>query len=89
MALVPVMGCSVKSDCEKAVDHIILVVGLDPAVTDKQKAGLYTVKTRKIFLEQCYAASRPAEGIQCVFASTTLKEINACQKKMTDQEPTK
>ena len=82
MAMIPMAGCSMKTDCEKAVDHIIMVVSRDPDVSEEQKMGLLALKTRKIFLEQCYEDLRPDRGIQCVFASTTLKQINACREKM-------
>ena len=87
LAMIPLAGCSMKTDCEKAVDHIMMVVSGDSAVPSEQKKGLLTVKTRSIFLDQCYQAARPEEGIQCVFASTTLNQINACQAKMQNKQP--
>ena len=86
VAMIQMAGCSMKTDCEKAVDHIMMVVSQDRDVSQEQKMGLLTLKTRKIFLEQCYEDLRPDRGIQCVFASTTLKQINACKAKMKNLE---
>ena len=80
------MGCSVKTDCEKVVDHIIMVVSKDPAVTEEKKSGLTTYKSRKILLEQCYENFRPDGGIECALAAKTLQEVNACQTKMQPEK---
>ena len=80
------IGCSVKTDCEKVVDHIIMVVSKDPAVDEAQKTGLTTYKSRKILIEQCYEHFRPDGGIECALAAKTLKDVNACQAKMQPKE---
>ena len=75
-------GCSMKTDCEKVVDHIILVVTQDPAVPIEQRTGIGTLKSREILLEECYQSMRSDGGVECVLAAKTLKAVNACKTKM-------
>ena len=79
-------GCSVKTDCEKVVDHIILVVTKDAAVPMEQRAGIGTMKSREILLEECYKSIKSDGGVACVLASKTLEAVNACKTKMTKIE---
>lgn len=80
------VGCSMKTDCEKVVDHIILVVTKDPAVPIEQRSGIGTHKSREILLEECYQSMRSDGGVECALAAKTLKQVNACQKKMVQVE---
>ncbi len=80
-------ACSVKTDCEKAVDHIIMVVSKDPAVPEDKRAAMQNFKTRKTILEQCYQDFRPEGGIQCVMQANTLEQVNGCRAKMRKDKP--
>ena len=80
------VGCSMKTDCEKVVDHIILVVTKDTAVPIEQRSGIGTLKSREILLEECYQSMRSDGGVECALAAKTLEAINACQKKMAKVE---
>ena len=79
-------GCSVKTDCEKVVDHIILVVTNDTTLPMDQRSGIGTHKSREILLEECYKSLRTDGGVECALAATSLKQINACRTKMQEKE---
>ena len=75
-------GCSLRTDCEKAVGHIMKVIATDSAISEEERKAMTTFKSRKIILDQCYENFRPEGGIDCVLKTTSLKQINACRDKM-------
>ena len=79
MALV---ACESKTDCEKAVDHIIEISGKDPAMSRAEREAMSEPGNRKSMLEQCNQSFRPAGGVGCVLAAKTLADVDTCRQKM-------
>ena len=82
LILICLGGCSFKTECEIAVDHIITVISNDSDVPKDKRIAMRALRNRKIILEQCYEDYRPEVGIACVLKATTLKQINACHGSM-------
>jgi hypothetical protein len=95
VALLAAAGCSKQaSDCEtsinKGMDNFaasVKTAGLNPAM---QTARMDVVtKLRTTLTQRCNEDKWPAEVVSCFTTVATMKEMQACQSKLSNEQRTK
>ncbi len=76
------VGCESKTDCEKAVDHILTISGKDPSISRAEREAMAEANNRKSMIDQCNQSFRPAGGVDCVLEAKSLADVDTCRQKM-------
>ncbi|MBT6175672.1 MAG: hypothetical protein HOI23_00395 [Deltaproteobacteria bacterium] len=75
-------GCDSRTECEKAVEHIIKVASEDTSIPRADRNAMSNMSNRKEMIDQCEQSFRPAGGVDCVLKAKTLQDVDKCRAKM-------
>lgn len=75
-------GCDSRTDCEKAVEHIIKIGGADTSMPRAERNAMANMSNRKEMIDQCEKSFRPAGGVDCVLKAKSLQDVDKCRSEM-------
>jgi hypothetical protein len=75
-------GCDSRTECEKAVEHIIKIGNADTKMPRADRDAMSNMSNRKEMIDQCEQSFRPAGGVDCVLKSKTLQDVDKCRGQM-------